>query len=560
MQRCPDGETDITRSFGLRVLGSIPGRGTRNRNRRHGTIVVTRVWFSGRTTGCQSVDASSILATRTKRVCYDLEMQYRIPEEVAKVSKSLRDAGYESYLVGGCVRDLIIGLEPKDWDITTNASPEQIQAVFPDSFYENDYGTVGVKTGSEDARTAIIEVTPYRLESGYSDKRRPDKVEFGTSLLEDLARRDFTINAIALDDSKGHLVDPYDGQKDIKDKIVRAVGNAQDRFNEDALRMLRAVRLVAELGFGIDGDTAAAISENSKHLGHISSERVREELVRILNSTQPMNALVLAQKLGILEFIVPDLIRGIGVEQNQAHSYDVFGHNLRTMQHAADKDWDFDIRLAGLYHDISKPETRRWSDEKKDWTFHGHDVVGSRVTKKALERLHFPRQTIEKVVKLVRWHMFFSDPEQITLSAVRRMIVNVGEENIQDLLNLRICDRIGTGRPKEQPFRFRKYKAMVDQALRDPISVTMLKIDGNRIMELFHVKAGPIIGWTLNALLEEILDDSDKNTEEYLNKRAGELLKLPEDELKKLGEAGKERREVAEDEEIKHIMEKHHVC
>ena len=156
--------------------------------------------------------------------------------------------------------------------------------------------------------------------------------------------------------------------------------------------------------------------------------------------------------------------------------------------------------------------------------------------------------------------MFFSDPEQITLSAVRRMITNVGGENIQDLLNLRICDRIGTGRPKEQPFRFRKYKAMVDQALRDPISVTMLKINGNRIMELFHVKAGPVVGWTLNALLEEILDDSAKNTEEYLNGRAEELLKLPEDELKKLGEAGKERREAAEDEEIKRIMEKHHVC
>ncbi len=487
-------------------------------------------------------------------------MQYRIPNEVAKVSSGLREAGFEAYLVGGCVRDLIIGLEPKDWDITTNASPEHIQAVSPDSFYENDYGTVGVKTGSEDSRLAIIEVTPYRTESEYSDKRRPDKVEFGTSLLGDLARRDFTINAIAMDESKGHLIDPYDGQKDIKDKLVRAVGDASLRFNEDALRMLRAVRFVAELGFGIDGNTATAISENGKHLGLVSRERVRDEFMRILNSNQPMNALVLAQQLGILEYIVPDLIRGIGIEQNQAHSYDVFGHNLRTMQHAADKGWSFDIRLAGLYHDIAKPETRRRSDEKDDWTFHGHDVVGSRVTKKALEDLHFSRETIEKVVKLVRWHMFFSDPEQITLSAVRRMIVNVGEENIQDLLNLRICDRIGTGRPKEQPFRFRKYKAMVDQALRDPISVTMLNIDGGRIMEKFHVKAGPVIGWALNALLEEVLDNVDLNTEEYLDKRIEELLKLPEDELKKLGEAGKKRREEAEDEEIKHIMEKHHVC
>lgn len=487
-------------------------------------------------------------------------MEYRIPPEVKTVSDGLRAAGYESYLVGGCVRDLILGLEPKDWDITTDAAPEQIQAVFPDSFYENDYGTVGVKTGSEDARLTIIEVTPYRTESGYSDKRRPDKVEFGTSLEEDLARRDFTINAIALDESKGHLVDPYNGQKDIKDKLIRAVGKAQERFSEDSLRMLRAVRLVAELGFGIDGDTAAAISENSKHLSHVSRERVRDELVRILNSDQPMNALTLAQQLGILEHIVPDLIRGIGVEQNQAHSYDVFGHNLRTMQHAADKGWNFDIRLAGLYHDIAKPETRRWSEEKKDWTFHGHEVVGSRVTKKALEDLHFSRETIEKVVSLVRWHMFFSDPDQITLSAVRRMITNVGEGNIWDLLNLRICDRIGTGRPKEQPFRFRKYKAMVEQALRDPISVTMLKTDGRRIMEMFHVNPGPKIGWTLNALLEEILDDSAKNTEEYLDKRTAELLNMPENELRELGEAGKRRREAAEDEEIRHIMEKHHVC
>ena len=487
-------------------------------------------------------------------------MQYRVPEEIAKVSGGLRNAGFESYLVGGCIRDLILGLEPKDWDITTNASPEQIQALFPDSFYENEYGTVGVKTGSEDLRRAIIEITPYRLESGYSDKRRPDKVEFGTSLSEDLARRDFTINAIALDESKGHLIDPYDGLKDIKDKLVRAVGNASERFNEDALRMLRAVRFVAELGFGIDGNTAAAISGNSKHLRHVSRERVRDELVRILNSSQPMNALVLAQQLGILEYIVPDLIRGIGVDQNQAHSYDVFEHNLRTIQHAADKGFGLDIRLAGLYHDIAKPETRRRSEEKNDWTFHGHDVVGSRVTKKALEELRFSRETIEKVVKLVRWHMFFSDPEQITLSAVRRMITNVGKENIQDLLNLRICDRIGTGRPKEQPFRFRKYKAMVDQALRDPISVAMLKTDGVRIMEKFHVKAGPVIGYTLHALLEEVLDDANLNTEEYLDKRSGELLKMSEGELKKLGEAGKLRREAAEDEEIKHIMEKHHVC
>jgi putative nucleotidyltransferase with HDIG domain len=230
------------------------------------------------------------------------------------------------------------------------------------------------------------------------------------------------------------------------------------------------------------------------------------------------------------------------------------------MQHAADKDWPFDIRLAALFHDVSKPETRRWSEEKKEWTFHGHEVVGSRVTKKALEDLHFSRETIDKVTKLVRWHMFFSDPELISLSAVRRMITNVGEENIWDLLNLRICDRVGTGRPKEQPFRFRKYKAMVEQALRDPISVKMLKTDGAHIMETFHMKPGPKIGYILNALLEEVLDNASLNTEVYLDKRTELLLAMPEDELQKIGEAGKLKREAAEDEEISKIMSKHHVC
>jgi tRNA nucleotidyltransferase (CCA-adding enzyme) len=487
-------------------------------------------------------------------------MDYRIPLEIKRVSGGLREAGFEAYLVGGCVRDLLVGREPKDWDVTTNATPEEIQRVFPDSFYENEYGTVGVKTGAEDARLAIVEVTPYRTESGYSDRRRPDAVAFGTSLLEDLARRDFTVNAIALNEVKGQLVDPYEGKKDIKDKMIRTVGSVRERFDEDALRMLRAIRFVAELGFGIDGDTAQAISQNSEHLSHVSRERVRDEFIKILLSDQPMNALVLAWQLGILASIVPDLLRGVGVEQNQAHSYDVFEHNLRTMQHAADKKFGFDVTLAGLYHDIAKPETRRWSDEKKEWTFHGHEVVGSRVTRKALENMRFSRETIEKVTKLVRWHMFFSDPDQITLSAVRRMITNVGEENIWDLLNLRICDRIGTGRPKEQPFRFRKYKAMVEQALRDPISVKMLKTDGSRIMEQFHVNPGPKIGFVLNALLEEVLDNAELNTETYLDKRTAILLDMPEDELQKLGEAGKARRDAAEDEEIRHIMEKHHVC
>ena len=474
------------------------------------------------------------------------------------MANGLRKAGFEAYLVGGCVRDLLIGRKPKDWDITTNAKPEDIQRVFPDSFYENDFGTVGVKTESGDETTEIVEITPYRTESEYSDKRRPDSVSFGDSLLDDLARRDFTINAIALDESKGQIADPYKGQQDIKDKILRAVGDPKIRFEEDGLRLMRALRLAAELGFGLDGETAAAISEKSANLGYVSRERVRDEFVRILESNQPMLSLVLANQLGILKYISAPLVDGIGIEQNQAHSYHVFEHIMRTVQHAADRNWGLEVRLAALYHDVAKPDTRKKSP-KGEWSFHGHEVIGARIAKRELENLHFSRETIEKVTKLVRWHMFFSDPDQITLSAVRRMIRNVGEENIWDLLNLRICDRIGTGRPKEQPFRFRKYKAMVEQALRDPISVAMLKTDGDHIMEKFHVQPGPKIGWLLSALLNEVLDDPEKNTSEYLDARTEILLKLTDSELKELGNSGKKKQEEMENREVDKILEKNHV-
>lgn len=485
---------------------------------------------------------------------------FSIPNEVSRVTETLEQGGFEAFLVGGCVRDLILEKTPKDWDITTNATPEQIQELFQETFYENEYGTVGVvNEETEDKSLKVVEVTPYRLESGYSNARHPDDVQFSQNLEDDLKRRDFTINAIAYSVSKEELVDPYGGQEDIARKLITAVGDANERFSEDALRMLRAIRLSAELKFAVSPETLAAIEKNVEKLNLISKERIRDEFSRIILSNEPMVSLVTAQKLGILKYISPDLERGIGVEQNQAHSFDVFEHNLRTLQHAADKNWNFELRLAALFHDISKPETRRWSKEKNDWTFHGHEVVGAKLCKKILGDLHFSRETIEKVVKLVRWHMFFSDPDQITLSAVRRTIRNVGQENISDLLDLRICDRIGTGRPKEQPFRFRKYKSMVEEALRDPITVGMLAIDGARIMEVTREKPGPKIGYTLHALLEEVLDDPSKNTTEYMEERADELAKLPLEELRMLGEKGREKREAAEEAEVKKLRQKYWV-
>ena len=485
------------------------------------------------------------------------------PNEIVDIIEKLEKAGFEAFLVGGCTRDLLLGKTPKDWDITTNATPEEIIPLFAKTFYENSYGTVGVvNETTDDERLKIVEVTPYRLESFYSDHRHPDEVRFSKSIEDDLKRRDFTINAIAVSLSNGaikDIVDLFGGLKDIKDKTVRAVGDADERFKEDALRMIRAVRLATELGFTINIDTNKAILSDSKLLKEISIERIRDEFVKILMSKSPKLGIEMLDSLNLLVYISPELLAAKGVEQNQAHAYDVWEHLLRTVQHSADKGWPLEIRLSALFHDISKPETKRFSRETSKITFYGHEVVGSRVTKKILERLKFPTKTIEKVISMVRWHMFFSDTETITLSAVRRMIANVGHENIWDLMNIRICDRIGTGRPKENPYRLRKYQAMVEEAMVDPVSVGMLKIDGKGIMNVTHVTPGPKIGFILNALLEEVLENPKLNTEEYLENRAMELIILPDAKLKELGKQGVLVKSKAENENIEEIRKKYHV-
>jgi len=483
-----------------------------------------------------------------------------IPLEVVQVAQTLEAAGFEAYLVGGCVRDVLIGKTPKDWDITTNAHPLEIQGLFPETYYNNDYGTVGVvneETGNDTVK--VIEVTPYRSESEYSDARRPDTVLFGVSLEEDLKRRDFTVNALAYSLSSGQLVDLFDGIGDLEKRRIKAVGEASERFKEDALRMMRAVRLASELNFAIEGQTLQSITDNSALLKRISIERIAEEFLRIINSSVPMQGIVLLQRLGLIDHIIPELNDAIGVEQGGAHAFDVYEHILRTLQAAADKGFSVELRLAALFHDIGKPATRRTGGKHKTYTFYGHEVVGAQMTQKILDRLKLPREMSNVVVKLVRWHMFFSDPALITLSAVRRTIVRIGPEHIDDLLNLRVCDRIGTGRPKEQPFRFRQYKAMVDQALRDPISVKMLKINGDQIMAVTGEKPGKKLGYVLHALLEEVLDNPGKNTEEYLKTRVFELLKLPETELEKLALAGKQKQEAEEQEALKDIARTHKV-
>lgn len=496
-------------------------------------------------------------------------LTFQIPTEITDIAKKLEDNKFEAYLVGGCVRDLLLGRKPKDWDITTNAEPKTIMELFDETFYENDYGTVGVvNKNTEDETLKVVEITPYRTEGKYSDSRRPDSVQFGASLEDDLKRRDFTINALALkiidkEPQKGlckaSITDLFSGIKDLNAGLIKAVGEPVERFKEDALRIIRAIRIATELGFSIEEKTESAISSTSELLKKIAVERIREEFVRIIMSDNPMMGLNLCRKLGIIKFILPELEEGIGVDQNQAHSYDVWEHTLRSLQHGAEKKWSIDVRLATLLHDIGKPATRRWSDEKKDWTFYGHDLVGSKIAKKALTRLHFSNKEIEKTTLLVRWHMFFSDTELITLSAVRRMVNRVGKENMDDLMKLRMCDRIGTGRPKESPYRLRKYQSMVEEALRDPISVGMLKIDGLKIMEITNLKPGPKIGYILNALLEEVIENPKLNIAENLEKMAINMANLDENDLKKLGEEAKENKEKKEEAEIEQIRKKYWV-
>ena len=483
-----------------------------------------------------------------------------IPLEVRQVSDTLEKGGFEAYLVGGCVRDLVVGRTPKDWDFTTNAHPDQIQALFLDSFCNNDYGTVGIKNSeTDDKRLQVIEVTPYRTESGYSDARRPDTVTFGVTLAEDLARRDFTINAIAYRLATNETVDLYGGIDDIQEKRIKTVGVADARFNEDALRMMRAVRLAAELDFMIDSDTMVGIINNHQQLGRIAIERIAAEFIKLINSDAPMPGIILLEKLGMIDYILPEIKDAIGCEQGGIHVYDVYEHCLRTLQAAAGKGFSTTMRLAALLHDIGKPATRRTGGKNKHYTFFGHEVVGAKMAKTILERLKMPRETIDEVEKLVRWHMFFSDPDEISLAAVRRTIVRIGEDNIENLLNLRVCDRIGTGRPKEQPFRFRKYKAMVDEALRDPISVKLLRINGDKIMQMSGEKPGKKLGYILHTLLEEVLIDPGKNTKTYLESRVFELLKLSENVLATMAETGKEKLAQEEAAALQAIAREHKV-
>ena len=473
-------------------------------------------------------------------------MKAILPKEVKEVTAKLTKAGFEAYVVGGCVRDLFLKKEPSDWDVATSATPEQIQKLFASNFYENKFFTVTILTGSKDPHVKEIEVTTFRAEFEYADRRRPGRVEYAKNLTEDLSRRDFTINAIALT-QKGKetdIIDPFKGLQDLKAKLIRAVGNPEERFKEDALRMMRAVRFVAVLGFTIEQKTKRAIQKDAGLLKEISAERIRDELLKLLMGKKAMEGIEELRELGLLQYILPELEQGYGVSQNKHHIYTVWEHNLLALKYAAKNNWSLEVRLASLLHDVGKPKVKK--GEGSNATFYGHEVVGAYMAEKILTRLKFPKKQTEKIANLIRYHLFYYNVDEVTESSIRRLVRNIGKENIEDLLQVRMADRIGSGVPKAEPYKLRHLRYVIEKVQKDPISAKMLKLNGSNVMKLGNLTPGPKVGYLLDILLKEVLEDPKRNTKKYLEVKVKELLLLEEVELLHLSKKAKKEREHVE--------------
>jgi poly(A) polymerase/tRNA nucleotidyltransferase (CCA-adding enzyme) len=504
----------------------------------------------------------------------------KIPQYIINVIQKLETAGFEGFVVGGCVRDILLGKEPKDWDIATNAKPEEVMKIFPDSVYENEFGTVGIKIRKEEETVDVVEITTYRIESKYTDKRHPDKIKFAKTLEEDLSRRDFTINAMAIKiknqsaswrtkipclpagrkitnqkskmkEGNYEIVDPFSGQKDLKNKVIKAVGKASDRFNEDALRMMRVIRFAVQLNFTIEEKTFEAIKKNAKNLKYISQERIKDEFEKIILSESPAKGMKLLYESGLLFEFIPEMKESVGFEQGFHHYHGpyrmVFDHLIAALEHCPSKK--LEVRLACLFHDIGKPKTA--GGKGIETTFYNHQYAGARMTREILRRLRFSRETLEKTVMLVQNHMFFYDVDQVGESGVRRVVKRVGLENINDLIDVRIGDRLGSGVAKAVPYKLRHFKYMVEKVSKDPISVKQLKINGNDMMGELEIAPGPMIGAILDVLLAKVIEDPKLNNKEDLLSETKKLIKKDLDQLRLMAREKIEEEKQGEDEAIK---------
>lgn len=428
-----------------------------------------------------------------------------VPKDVERVVDTLIASGFEAFVVGGCVRDALRGVDPQDWDIATSAKPEEIQKLFKRSLYTNRFGTVVVSSGAHE-----IEVTTYRVEADYADHRRPDEVAFTESLHEDLARRDFTMNAMAWRPTPegGELVDPFDGRADLEAKIVRAVGDPGERFAEDALRMLRAVRFATVLRMRIETGTADAIGAHAALAAALSGERIQQELNKILLAEHPATGIRRLSDLGLLAVLCPELEVCKSIPQDKAVAQDVFEHSLITVDATPP---DLVLRLSGLFHDVGKPETMA------DGHFHQHEFVGEAITRRVLRRWKYPKDTVAAVTHLIRHHMFWYQTDW-TGSAVRRFIRKVGLDVIPDLFALRRADNIGSGIRAPRLYALEDLWTRVQEEIErsTAFSPSDLVVDGNDVMRELGTGPGPEVGRVIAALFERVLDDPDLNSRERL--------------------------------------------
>ncbi len=521
-----------------------------------------------------------------------MELSVVIPPQVEFILSKLEGAGFEAYIVGGAVRDIMLKRNGNyDYDFTTNAQPEQILELFPDAFYENNFGTVMVthqdvcaqmglteiedlqwrkkyagegvtlrlNAGVDKEANRIIdlanakkvheslqdekndsneksesslnlssldqkpnyEITTFRSDGAYQDHRRPDEVVWGTTLKEDVDRRDFTINALALkkiDELKFEVIDYHEGIKDLKNNLLRTVGDPNLRFKEDSLRILRAIRFAVQLNLEIDDETFVAIKAHAPLIKHISWERIRDEFMKILASNYPAEGVELLDQVGLLELIIPELLEGKGVKQGGHHTTDVWTHSIEALRETPTKDPV--VRLATLLHDVAKPRTYAEKDGKI--TFYNHEIVGSRLASKIAKRLKLSKKVEEQIFTLVRYHMFHYQTHD-TDAAIRRFMRRVGLNNIDDILDLREGDRLGSGARKTS-WRLEEMKQRMIDQLNQPMDLKDLKINGTDLMSELKLQPGRILGEILNHLFELVLDNPELNTREQLLKESQKYL------------------------------------
>ncbi len=437
---------------------------------------------------------------------------FTLPSTVTTFFQTFKKNNYKLYLVGGAVRDLLLGKKVTNWDFATNAIPEELMKLFPDGFYNNQFGTVGIPIESVD-RKIIFEVTTFRREGEYSDRRHPSKIEWATSIEEDLGRRDFTINAIAYDGK--NIVDPYGGQGHLKEKLVAAVGDPDKRFGEDALRLIRAVRLATHLQFLIEEKTRISIQKNAKLILSISWERIRDEFFKILSNHFPDEGILFLKNTGLLTFILPEVDICFTIPQKSPmrhHIYDVGTHEVMSLKHCPSKD--VITRFATLIHDIGKVKTFHRDQKTELITFYNHEVVGTTLAEKIAERFKLSNEQKKKLVTLVKYHQFTVDEHQ-TDKTIRRFIREVGKDYLNDILDLRTGDRIGGG-AKPTSWRLDLFKKRLVEVQKIPFQIKDLKVDGDDVMKLLKIKPGPKIGEVLRSIFNDVEEGRLKNERKIL--------------------------------------------